>query len=159
MAIIIGIDPGSRITGFGLISSNGMQHRYITSGSIKITKKIFPERLQQIFLDLTKIIDQYKPEYAAIEQVFVHLNANAALKLGQARGAAITALVNNDIPIAEYAARQIKQAVVGYGAGSKNQVQHMVKLLLNLKGEIQEDAADALAAALCHANTLGRKII
>ncbi|MCK4608386.1 MAG: crossover junction endodeoxyribonuclease RuvC [Gammaproteobacteria bacterium] len=156
MAIILGVDPGSRITGFGLISSNGMQHKYLASGCIRVGDKSFPERLQQIFADLTEVIKQYKPEAAAIEQVFMHTNASAALKLGQARGAAITALVNQKLKVAEYSARQIKQAAVGYGAASKAQVQHMVKLLLQLKGDVQEDAADALAAAVCHANTIGR---
>jgi crossover junction endodeoxyribonuclease RuvC len=158
MAIIIGIDPGSRITGFGIIESNGLKHKYITSGCIRVSNKKFPERLQQIFTDLCAVIQQHKPQQAAIEQVFMHINANSALKLGQARGAATTALVNNDLPVAEYSARQIKQAVVGFGAASKTQVQHMVKLILNLDGDIQEDAADALGAALCHANTMGKKI-
>ncbi len=158
MAIIIGIDPGSRITGFGLIESDGSKHKYITSGCIRVSNKKFPERLQQIFASLSEVIQQHKPQHAAIEQVFMHVNANSALKLGQARGAAITALVNNNLPVAEYSARQIKQGVVGFGAASKTQVQHMVKLILNLDGDIQEDAADALAAALCHANTMGKKI-
>lgn len=159
MAIIIGVDPGSRITGFGIIESNSLKHKYIASGSIKVSNKDFPERLEQIFTGLSEIIYKYQPQYAAVEQVFMHVNANSALKLGQARGAAITALVNNNISVAEYSARQIKQAVVGFGAAGKNQVQSMVKLILNLDGELQEDAADALGAALCHANTLGKKII
>ena len=158
MAIIIGIDPGSRITGFGLINSDGSKHKYITSGCIRVSNKEFPERLQKIFADLSEVIQQHKPQHAAIEQVFMHVNPNSALKLGQARGAAITALVNNNLPVAEYSARQIKQGVVGFGAASKTQVQHMVKLILNLDGDIQEDAADALAAALCHAHTMGRRI-
>jgi crossover junction endodeoxyribonuclease RuvC len=152
MAIILGIDPGSRITGFGVISSDGNKHEYLTSGCIKLTQTEFPLRLRQIFVALSEIINTYNPQKAAIEQVFMHTNANSALKLGLARGAAITALVVKDIPVAEYSARQIKQAIVGYGAATKAQVQHMVKILLNLTGEIQEDAADALAIALYHAH-------
>jgi crossover junction endodeoxyribonuclease RuvC len=152
--IILGIDPGSIKTGFGLIQSDGNQHKYIASGCIRIAGKDFPKRLQQIFTDITEIIKTYQPHKAAIEQVFMHINANSALKLGQARGAAITALVAQNLPVAEYSARQIKQAIVGYGAATKTQIQHMVKKLLNLKGEIAEDAADALAIALCHAHNI-----
>jgi crossover junction endodeoxyribonuclease RuvC len=152
MTIILGIDPGSRTTGFGVIRSNGNKHEYLSSGCIKLTQTEFPLRLRQIFVALNEIINTYNPQKAAIEQVFMHTNANSALKLGLARGAAITALVVKDIPVAEYSARQIKQAIVGYGAATKAQVQHMVKILLNLTGEIQEDAADALAIALYHAH-------
>ena len=158
MAIILGIDPGSRITGFGIINSDGSKHSYISSGCIKIKQPEFTKRLQQIFSNIKEIIITHNPDQSAIEQVFMHTNANSALKLGQARGAAITALVTQDLPVAEYSARSIKQAVVGYGAASKSQVQHMVKSLLNLTGEIQADAADALAVALCHAHTMGRRI-
>ena len=152
MAIIIGIDPGSRTTGFGVISSDGNKHKYLTSGCIKLVQTEFPLRLRQIFIGINELITAYNPEKAAIEQVFIHTNASSALKLGLARGAAITALVVKDIPVAEYSAREIKQAIVGYGAASKTQVQHMVKILLKLTGEIQEDAADALAIALYHAH-------
>lgn len=158
MAIILGIDPGSRTTGFGVIASNGNKHKYIASGCIKLIPKEFPLRLRQIFIGISEIITTYNPQQAAIEQVFMHTNANSALKLGLARGAAITALVVKDIVVAEYSARQIKQAIVGYGAASKAQIQHMVKTLLKLSGDIQEDAADALAIALYHANFMGRKI-
>jgi len=154
MPIILGIDPGSRTTGFGVINSNGNNHEYLTSGCIKLVQTVFPLRLKQIFLGINHIITTYNPEQAAIEEVFIHANANSALKLGLARGAAITALVTKDISVAEYSAREIKQAIVGYGAASKTQVQHMVKNLLKLKGEIQEDAADALAIALYHAHLL-----
>jgi crossover junction endodeoxyribonuclease RuvC len=152
MAIILGIDPGSRTTGFGIIDSDGNKHQYLSSGCIKLTQTEFPLRLRQIFDAISEIIITHNPQKAAIEQVFMHTNANSALKLGLARGAAITALVVKDIPVAEYSARQIKQAIVGYGAASKAQVQHMVKNLLKLTGEIQEDAADALAIALYHAH-------
>ena len=155
--VILGIDPGSIKTGFGVIKSDGNKHKYIASGCIKIAGKDFPKRLQQIFAGITEVIKTYGPQKTAIEQVFMHTNANSALKLGQARGAAITALVTQNLPVAEYSARQIKQAIVGYGAATKTQVQHMVKTLLNLKGDIGEDAADALAIALCHAHTMSRK--
>lgn len=155
MAIILGIDPGSRITGFGIINSDGNKHKYIASGCIRMTQTEFPIRLQQIFTNINEVIATYKPNETAIEDVFMHTNARSALKLGQARGAAITALVVNDLAVAEYSARAIKKAVVGYGAATKLQVQDMVKLLLKLDGEIQEDAADALAVAICHAHTVG----
>ena len=159
MSIILGIDPGSRLTGFGVIKTTGYKSSYIVSGAIKITSKNFPERLAQIFHSLTKVIDEYQPDCASIENVFVHKNVAAALKLGQARGAAITAVTTKNITVAEYSPREIKKAIVGYGAASKIQVQSMVKQLLNLTGEIQADAADALAIALCHAHSMPRGII
>lgn len=158
MVTILGIDPGSRNTGFGLISSDGTKHKYIVSGCIKVASTNFPLRLRQIFSGITEIITTYNPQKAAIEQVFMHVNANSALKLGLARGAAITALAIKDIEVVEYSPRQIKQAIVGYGGASKAQVKHMVKALLKLSGEIQEDASDALAIALYHAHFMGRKI-
>lgn len=153
MAIILGIDPGSRITGYGVIRVEKNRHIYLTSGSLKLTADNLTERLQQIFLGLQKIIQTYEPVEAAIEQVFMHQNPGSALKLGQARGAAIVATANHKIPVAEYSARQVKQAVVGHGAAKKEQVQHMVRVLLNLSGMPDFDAADALAVALCHANS------
>lgn len=153
MAIILGIDPGSRITGYGVIRVEKNRHIYLTSGSLKLTADSLTERLQQIFLGLQKIIQTYEPVEAAIEQVFMHQNPGSALKLGQARGAAIVATANHKIPVAEYSARQVKQAVVGHGAAKKEQVQHMVRVLLNLSGMPEFDAADALAIALCHANS------
>lgn len=159
MAIILGIDPGSRITGYGVIDSDGFRDQYIASGCIRgATNKEFSKQLQQIFNGITEVINIYKPQKTAIEQVFMHINANSALKLGRAQGSAIAALVAQNLSVAEYSARQVKQAVVGYGAASKSQVQHMVKTLLNLKCEIQEDAADALAIALCHAHTLKKGV-
>jgi len=148
--IIIGIDPGSRITGYGIIRTEGNNHIHIDSGCIRITADNPGTRLQQIYTGLKTIIQNHQPIEAAIEQVFMHQNPGSALKLGQARGAAIVALA---LPIAEYSARQVKQSVVGYGAAKKEQVQHMVKQLLNLKETLQADAADALAVALCHAHT------
>ena len=153
MAIILGIDPGSRITGYGLINATGNKLDYITCGAIRTGESSLPERLQQIFVGLNEIIDQYCPQQAAIEEVFMGRNAAAALKLGQARGSAIIACLQNELPLEEYSARQIKQALVGRGAAEKQQVQHMVKALLGISEVLQEDAADALAVAVCHANT------
>jgi len=154
MDIILGIDPGSRVTGFGVIASDGNRHRYLTSGCITMsTQQPLAERLEKIFTDLNDVITAHAPAVAAIEQVFVYKNANVALKLGQARGAAIVAVAKHALPLAEYSPRSIKSAVVGYGGADKIQVQHMIKRLLNLNAVPPSDAADALAVALCHAHT------
>src|SRR3990167_9789503 len=150
MTIIIGIDPGSRFTGYGIIKWEGNQSHYVDSGCLSLSTAPVSERLQNIFLKLKTMMELHQPKEAAIEQVFMHQNPNSALKLGQARGAAIVACGN--ISVAEYSARQIKQSVVGYGAADKNQIQHMVKRLLNISHTLQVDAADALAVALCHAH-------
>jgi crossover junction endodeoxyribonuclease RuvC len=150
--IILGIDPGSRITGYGVIDFKGSVLHHIASGSIKIEKTNAPQQLKEIFLGISSVMTSFNPEEAAIEQVFVKINANSALKLGQARGAALVALAQTNIWIAEYSARQVKQAVVGYGAAEKDQVQKMVKILLKLEKLPQTDAADALAIAICHAH-------
>jgi len=149
--IILGIDPGSRITGYGIIEIDGQIQRYITSGCIRTQSKAIPGRLHEIHQGLQEILTTHNPTEAAIEQVFVKINVNSALKLGQARGAAIVAIAEKKIPIAEYAARKVKQSIVGTGSASKEQIQHMVRHLLNLNGTPQVDAADALAIALCHA--------
>lgn len=157
MTVIIGIDPGSRRTGYGIIRHEGTQHRYLSSGHINLTTYSSCERLRQIFLTLQKIMMTYQPDEAAIEQVFMHENPSSALKLGQARGAAIVAL---NVPVSEYSAREVKKSVVGKGAATKEQVQFMVQRLLNLQGTLQADAADALAVALCHAHVrMTRKIL
>jgi len=153
MTIILGIDPGSRKTGFGIIRLDGARTTYISSGVIRIPDTALPERLKTIFTALNEIIQQFQPQEVAVENVFMAKSAGSALKLGQARGAAIVAAVSHDLPVAEYEARKVKQSVVGTGAATKLQVQHMVKALLSLPGEPQEDAADALAVALCHAHT------
>ncbi|HTM64579.1 MAG TPA: crossover junction endodeoxyribonuclease RuvC [Gammaproteobacteria bacterium] len=150
MTTIIGIDPGSRRTGYGIIQLDGNRNRYITSGYINLTSYPPLDRLRQIYLALKTIIENHQPDEAAIEQVFMHENPNSALKLGQARGAAIVAL---SMPVNEYSARQVKKSVVGHGAAAKDQVQFMVKRLLNITGTLQVDAADALAIALCHAQS------
>jgi crossover junction endodeoxyribonuclease RuvC len=152
MTIIIGIDPGSRITGYGIIESAGNVCNYITSGFLKLTKTGSYQELEQIFNLLAAIISAHKPEEAAIEQIFMHANANSALVLGQARGAALVAMANAKLSIAEYSTRQVKQAVVGYGNAEKRQVQQMVKAFLKLSEIPQPDEADALAVAICHAS-------
>ncbi|MCU7555216.1 crossover junction endodeoxyribonuclease RuvC [Alteromonas sp. ASW11-19] len=151
--IILGIDPGSRITGYGLIARKQGKLCYVASGCIRVGTNELPERLNNIFIGIGDIIRQFKPQQFAIEQVFMAKNPDSALKLGQARGAAIVAASQAALPVAEYSARQIKQAVVGKGGADKTQVQHMVKHLLQLPGTPQADAADALAVALCHAHT------
>jgi len=151
---ILGIDPGSRLTGFGVITvlRNG-KLGYVASGCIRIPKGTLPERLKVILEGVDEVIDSHNPDVLSIEKVFMARNADSALKLGQARGAALCAALQHDLPVSEYTALQIKRAVVGTGRGDKKQVQHMVTALLGLSGTPQADAADALAAAICHANT------
>ena len=149
--IILGVDPGSRTTGFGLIDNQPNRIIYIHSGFLKIKGDSLPQRLGQIYQQIETVIATYKPEHMSVEQVFMHRNADSALKLGQARGAAICAAYQAGLEIAEYAPREIKQAVVGKGAASKVQVQHMVKHLLGLRDPLQEDESDGLAIAICHA--------
>jgi crossover junction endodeoxyribonuclease RuvC len=153
MTIILGIDPGSRITGYGVIEQQGSKLTYLGSGCIRVNADTLPEKLNIIFNGVTEVIRQFNPQLFAIEQVFMARNPDSALKLGQARGAAIVAATTNELPVAEYSARQVKQAVVGTGSANKTQVQMMVKTLLKLPGTPQEDAADALAVAMCHAHS------
>lgn len=153
MSIILGIDPGSRLTGFGVIQYIHGKAEYISSGCIRMKSEPLPNRLKTIYQGVSEIISQYHPEEFAIEQVFMAHNPDSALKLGQARGAAIVAAVNIDLPVFEYSARQIKQSVVGTGGAEKKQVQQMVTQILKLSATPQADAADALAIALCHAHT------
>ena len=149
--IILGIDPGSRKTGYGLIDNHPQHMHYIDSGYFSIDADSLPQRLGQIFSHITQLIEQYQPRQMGIEQVFMHRNADSALKLGQARGAAICAAHQLGLQIAEYAPRAIKQALVGTGTASKDQVQHMVCRLLSLRKELQADESDGLAIAICHA--------
>ena len=151
--IILGIDPGSRCTGYGVIWAKGSQQGYIAHGHIKTTNKALNFRLYEIQQALLQVIEKYHPDEAAIEQVFTLHNHQSALKLGQARGAALATTAAYHLCVAEYSARSVKQAIVGYGAATKAQVQHMVTLLLKLTESPQEDSADALAIALCHATT------
>ena len=154
MAIILGIDPGSRKTGFGVIRAQGGKSTYISSGIIRLpVDEPLPPRLGVLFDAINQICDEFQPTELAIEQVFIARGPDAALKLGQARGAAMVACVQRGLTVREYSARQIKQAVVGTGGATKEQVQHMVKTLLSLPATPKEDAADALAAALCHSHS------
>ncbi len=154
MSLILGIDPGSRVTGYGIIRTDGKNNSYVTSGCIRSTPRApFAERLLEIGTGLAQIIVDNLPDEAAVEKVFMAKNASSALKLGQARGAAILAVMQHNVPVSEYEARKVKQAVVGTGAADKTQVQHMVRLLLGLSANPQEDAADALAIAICHAHS------
>ncbi|MBP9713588.1 MAG: crossover junction endodeoxyribonuclease RuvC [Sterolibacterium sp.] len=160
---ILGIDPGLRVTGFGLIEKQGSRLHYIGSGCIRTTgagvrasqepgSEDLPARLKIILDGMAEIIATYQPQQTAIEKVFVNVNPQSTLLLGQARGAAISALVLAGLPVAEYTALQIKQAVVGHGKAAKEQVSHMVQKLLALDGAPGADAADALACAICHAH-------
>ncbi|MCP4701560.1 MAG: crossover junction endodeoxyribonuclease RuvC [Gammaproteobacteria bacterium] len=154
MSRILGIDPGSRVTGFGVITKEKRNIGYIASGCLRIqSNKTMPERLKEIFKGISTLIEQYHPDTFAIERVFMHRNADSALKLGQARGAAIVAAVHRELTVYEYSPNEIKQAVVGHGHADKAQIQHMVRVLLNLNGSPPADAADALAVAICHAHT------
>ena len=152
MTRILGIDPGSRFTGYGLIDSDGQHAHYISSGCLKISGDSLSEKLGLIFNELQALIGEFQPHQFAIESVFMHRNADSALKLGQVRGAAICAAVTQDLPVAEYAPREIKQAIVGTGAARKEQVQHMIVSILKLNGAPSSDASDALTVALCHSN-------
>lgn len=149
---IIGIDPGSRVTGYGVLDTDGFRHSYVASGFIPIKGDALPEKLGIIFREVAAVIDEWQPDAMAIESVFMSRNADSALKLGQARGAAICAGVNANLSVDEYAARVIKKAVVGTGAADKQQIQIMMQKLLGLEQKLQSDEADGLAIAMCHAN-------
>ena len=152
---ILGIDPGLRTTGFGVIETEGAQLRYIASGTIKteaVEAGSLPLRLKVIFDGVREIAARYQPDCAAVEIVFVNVNPQSTLLLGQARGAALTALVAGELAVAEYTALQMKKAIVGSGHAGKQQVQEMVKRLLALPGLPGSDAADALGLAICHAH-------
>ncbi len=152
---ILGIDPGSRVTGYGVIDTVAGQVQFVSCGVIKTTTKYpFAHRLNEIFDGINEVIQLHSPDVAAVEDVFIATNPRAALKLGQARGAAIVAAMQNGLTVTDYTPKHVKQAVVGYGQAEKTQVQHMVKVLLGLSASPSSDAADALAVALCHANTL-----
>jgi len=156
---ILGIDPGLRITGFGVIDVlPGHRLAYVTSGVIRVPPGDLADRLALIFTQVQTIITQTRPQASAIEKVFVNVNPASTLLLGQARGAALTALAVSGLPVAEYTALQLKQAVVGYGRAGKSQMQAMVMRLLSLPGEPSPDAADALACAICHAHAQGRQV-
>lgn len=152
---IIGIDPGSRITGYGVIDADRGRLQFVACGVIKTTAKYpFPHRLNEIFEGINEVVQLHGPAVAAIEEVFLATNPRSALKLGHSRGAAVVAVMQNGLAVFDYSARAVKQAVVGYGQADKGQVQHMVRVLLGLSGAPSVDAADALAVAICHANRL-----
>jgi crossover junction endodeoxyribonuclease RuvC len=149
---ILGIDPGSRITGYGIIEVEGPRQRWLAHGHIRCGEGLLPERLLCIFSEMGALIREYAPQEAAVESVFVNRNVNSAIVLGQARGAAICALAGAGLSLAEYAPAQVKSSIVGQGRAEKTQIQHMVKALLKLREAPPADAADALAVALCHAH-------
>ncbi|MCF6767199.1 crossover junction endodeoxyribonuclease RuvC [Thiotrichales bacterium 19S11-10] len=151
--LVLGIDPGSVVTGFGIVRIENKSCQYVTSGCIRVKKETTAERLHEIFDGICQIVEAYKPDQAAIEQIFFFQNPQSAIKLGQARGTALVALAHHQLAISEYSAKQVKQAVVGVGNAAKNQVQHMVQNFLNLSAKPQADAADALAVAICHYHT------
>jgi len=149
---ILGIDPGLRVTGFGVLDHTGQRLCYVASGVVRTPDADLPERLWAILDSLSSVIAEHAPDQVAVEKVFVNVNPQSTLLLGQARGAAICAAVSRGLPVAEYTALQVKQAVVGNGHAAKEQVQQMVRRLLALPGDPSADAADALACAICHAH-------
>jgi crossover junction endodeoxyribonuclease RuvC len=153
MSILLGIDPGSRKCGYGFINAVGNRLEHVASGVIRVEHLEFPDRLQTIYATLSELIQLYCPEEAAIEEVFVGKSGASAMTLGQARGAAMVACTSHQLGVHEYATRKVKLAVVGTGAATKPQIQHMIKNLLKLTDSPQEDAADALSVAVCHAHT------
>ena len=150
---IIGIDPGSRATGYGVIDQQGQALTFVTCGVIRTSEKqLFPERLQEIYNGICEVIAVYKPQLAGVEDIFTAINPRSALKLGHARGVLILAVRQHGLLLEEYSPRVVKQAVAGYGQASKEQVQQMVRILLRLAAEPSHDAADALAVAICRAS-------
>lgn len=150
---VFGVDPGSRVTGYGVVDVRRSKVVYVASGCIRTPTGATPQRLGEIFDGITSLIGTHAPDQVAIEQVFLARNVSSALKLGQARGVVLAAVARAGIAVSEYAARSVKQAVTGTGAASKSQVQHMVRVLLGLSAAPSADAADALAIAICHINT------
>jgi crossover junction endodeoxyribonuclease RuvC len=150
---VLGIDPGSQRTGFGIIDCHAVGERHVASGCIDVAGREMVVRLQRIYADISALVGEHRPDMVAIERVFLHRNPDSALKLGQARGVALCAAASLGASVHEYAPRAIKMAVTGYGAAAKPQVAHMVRTLLHLELALAADAADALAAALCHAQT------
>lgn len=153
MIRVLGIDPGSRVTGYGVIETDGSRSRHLGSGCIRTASGPFPERLGEIFRGISEILLEWQPQEVAVEQVFVSRNAASALKLGQARGAAISAIVTRELPVFEYTPAAVKQGLVGNGRAEKEQVQHMVRVILGVQGRMVLDESDALAIALCHAHS------
>lgn len=153
MARILGVDPGSRVTGYGIVDAHNGRLAFVVCGIVKTTTdRPFAFRLNEIFDGLNEVIQLHQPDVAAIEEVFLATNPRSAIKLGHARGAAVVAAMQNGLAVHDYSPRAIKRAVAGYGQAGKEQVQHMVQVLLGLSGKPSPDAADALAVAICHAN-------
>jgi crossover junction endodeoxyribonuclease RuvC len=150
---ILGLDPGSQRTGYAVVEIRGARISYLVSGAIRAEGESLAERLQEVFAGVDRLAQEFRPDEVAIERVFMHRNADSALKLGQARGAALSATFVVRPRVFEYAPREVKLAVVGTGSAQKDQVQLMVKRLMNISGPLAEDAADALAIALCHAHS------
>ncbi|MFK8083145.1 MAG: crossover junction endodeoxyribonuclease RuvC [Granulosicoccus sp.] len=150
---VLGIDPGSVVTGYGVIESDGARSFHLSHGHIRVKGDNFADRLGHIFSALSEVIEQWQPQEVAIEQVFLSNNPMSALKLGQARGAAITAAVSQQLSVSEYAPRLVKKVVTGSGSADKKQVQTMVRALLQIVPAVQVDAADGLAIAICHAHS------
>ena len=150
---ILGIDPGSLFTGYGVVDSEGQTLKHVASGCIRTAGGEFTRRLREIFFGVAALVDEFKPLELVVEKAFVHKNVDSALKLGQARAAAICATLKQELPVHEYTPREVKLALTGKGSASKEQVQHMVKILLGLQGRMQADSADALAVAICHAHS------
>ena len=158
MLRILGLDPGSRVTGYGVVDAGQSGVRYVASGCIRVGNGAMAGRLLEIHRHVTELVDTYAPGEVAIERVFMHKNPDSALKLGQARGAALCGACHSGAEVFEYAPRAIKQTITGTGAAEKRQVQHMIKALLSVEGKIGADAADALAIALCHAHHRGGRM-
>jgi crossover junction endodeoxyribonuclease RuvC len=159
MRRILGIDPGSRITGFAVIDSDGRRSQHVDSGCIRLDTGVpVPQRLGDLYQEVAAIVERHRPVELAIEQVFLAKNADSALKLGQARGAAICAALSVGVEVHEYSPKSVKQAVVGSGGADKVQVQHMIKVILSMNEDPAEDQADALAVAVCHAHSAGRTL-
>ncbi len=152
MTRILGIDPGSHITGFGLIDVTGAKMVHVASGCVRTDPGELPGRLRQIFEGIRAVVAEYGPAEVAVERAFVAHNADSALKLGHARGAAICATLEDRLPVFEYSPREVKKAIVGSGAAAKEQVQHMIRALLSIQEALAADAADALGVAVCHAH-------
>jgi crossover junction endodeoxyribonuclease RuvC len=153
MERVLGIDPGSRITGYGVVDVQGSRLSFVACGTIRTNQKYpFAHRLNEIFEGINEVIQIHDPAVAAVEDVFLASNPRSALKLGHARGAAVVAAMQNGLSVHDYSPRKVKQAVAGYGQAEKSQVQHMVGVILGLKGKPSADAADALAVAICHSN-------
>lgn len=153
MIRILGIDPGSLFTGYGVVDYDGQRLAHVTSGCIRVAGSDFGARLREIFQGVVAVLKEFGPQELAVEKAFVHKNADSALKLGQARAAAICATLESNLPLHEYSPREVKLALTGKGSAAKEQVQHMVKILLGLQGRMQADSADALAVAICHAHS------